>query len=163
MTEWGPALLELAARLPGWALAGASMAERKRLAKVAEDLSSLAFWNDGMLSPLSRIAAGKGKKKDLDEISWKLRQTETNVDEVTTRLRETRAKFSTTLGMNVMRRLEGVVLQKVGPSALRFRLREFVANGVCSKVRASQLVREIEFFNAELDWVHRRILEARNG
>src|SRR5712672_1185615 len=155
MTEWGPALLELAAKLPGWALAGASMAERKRLAKVAEDLSRLAFWNDGMLSPLSRIAAGKGKKKDLDEISWKLRQTETNVDEVTTRLRETRAKFSTTLGMNVMRRLEGVVLQKVGPSALRFRLREFVANGVCSKVRASQLVREIEFFNAELDWVHR--------
>jgi hypothetical protein len=163
VVEWGPVFAQLAAHLPDWAQSAVSLIERQRLAALARDLGKLAFWNDGMLQPLKRIADSNSRAGDIQEIAWKLNRTEEEVSAATDRLRQARDSIlATSLGMRLMHQIDNVVDQKMGHDALRPRLKNLVASGDCSPEEAASLIREIEAFNAELDRVHRLILSPRD-
>jgi len=136
----------------------ASVIEKHRLSRVARNLTVLTFWNDGMTAPLKRIADGKGKQSDLDEISARLTRTEAEVTQAADRLRTARDNLvSTNLGMAVARDLDVVVYEKLGPGAIRPRLRQFIETNKCSRDEAAGLLSEIDAFNRHLDTVHESI------
>ena len=108
-----------------------------------------------MTAPLKRIADGKGQRGDLDEIAVRLSQTEGKVTQAADRLRAARSNLvSTKLGMAIAHDLDLVVYEKLGPGAIRPRLRQLVDGNNCSSGEAAELLGEIDAFNRHLDTVH---------
>lgn len=156
------AFLKLAKSIPNWSGWGA--VERRRLVTVAQHLAYLAFWNDGMLVPLRRIASGHGKASDIHEIAAALQQTETGVGEAVAALKETRGTLvATARGMEIARELDDVVWEKIGPGKIRPRLQTLVEERKCSEGEAKALLKEIASFNRRLDEVHAAILQTRTN
>lgn len=156
------ALLELAKSIPSWR--GWGVVERRRLVTVAQHLAYLAFWNDGMLVPLRRIASGHGKASDIDEIAAALQQTETGVREAVAALKETRGTLvAPARGIEIARELDDVVWEKIGPGKIRPRLQTLVEARKCSESEAKALLKEIDSFNRRLDEVHAAILQTRTS
>jgi hypothetical protein len=138
----------------------AAFVEKYRLSRVARDLAVLRFWNDGMTAPLKRIADGNGRQSDLDEIAALVRQTQDKVAQAGDRLRTARDNLvSTNLGMAIARDLDVVVYEKLGPGAIRPRIRALAASPLLrhSLDEAKELLSEIDAFNRHLDTVHEAI------
>jgi hypothetical protein len=134
--------------------------ERQQLSHIAQDLAVLAFWDNGMMLPLKRIAEGKGTTaENIDDIAAQLKQTEAEVTRARTRLMKARnGMVSTQLGMRVARGLDHVVNQKVGaPDAIRHQLEWVVSTRECSSADAKSLLSDIEECNQRLDAVHEEI------
>src|SRR6266436_4217486 len=114
MTGWEPIFLKLVPLIPRWVSSGLTIAERRQLANVARDLAYLAFWNDGMLAPLRRIASGNDTSADIDDLAVKFAETEQGVSDAVARLNTAREDLvAGALGMSVARKLDDVVWQKI--------------------------------------------------
>lgn len=164
MTGWEVALTKLARLIPGWASSGWTVIERRRLANVAMDLAYLAFWNNGMLTPIKRIADGDDEPSNLDEIAAQLQETDAGVSAAAARLYEARDKLvATALGMPIARQLDQVVWQKLGPGRIRPKLEELARTKACTRDDAKELLKEIDAFNNHLDAVHTAILQTRTA
>jgi hypothetical protein len=155
------AFLKLLQTVPGLARFVGPIIDRRRLRLIAEDLSSLAFWNGGMRGPLEMLANGQGGDKELAQISIKLKESEKDVQAVIRRLNSAaEGLVATDFGMPVARALEKLTYKKIGPNAIRAKLIGLPKKnrGDPNIKRAAQnLVSEIDQFDSALNELHEQI------
>jgi len=157
----GHCSLRIGGTIPGVAF----FIERWQQARIARNLATPAFWDDdGVLAPLMRIAEGKGKGGDLDEIASKLYENEKPVTKATRRILRARENLiSTNLGMPVARRLSLAVNTKSGlswamaPCPIRVRIKDLVDAKKLDVQEATSIVGDITKFNRDLDSVHAKV------
>jgi hypothetical protein len=156
MLEWLAGLYAALKAIPS----AEARLDRYRLSQLAKALTSLRFWNDGMLAPLRRIADGRGRHDDLTEIRNRLAKTENEVAKAGERLRKARDKLiSTQLGMKVARELDRVIYDKLGPDTIRYQLRRLTESEYTEATarEAKHILNNIHRFNRSLDSVHEAI------
>jgi hypothetical protein len=106
--------------LPGFAAWVETNLDRRRRESILRDLNSLAFWNEGMLEPLSAIAEGRGEAHHCGQIKVGLAKTQSKVEDAKTRLLAVRDQYvSSVIGNSVSRALGDVVYRKTGSGGLR--------------------------------------------
>ena len=72
--------------VPGLATWAESHLDRKRRQSILRDLNTLAFWNEGLLDPISAIAEGRGEARHCEQIKTAHARTKAEVNEAATRL-----------------------------------------------------------------------------
>jgi anti-sigma factor RsiW len=145
---WGSLLVKAAKAAPGLAGWAVSASERSQLTTVANDLAVLAFWQDGVLVPLKHIAEDQGTPQDIEEIAAWYETTLGDVTAAGERLKAARTRLvSNRFGINVAQDLDSVIYEKLGPGAIRPRLKGFVDKRSCSAAEARSILKEIEDFN----------------
>jgi hypothetical protein len=131
------------------------------MANCARDLSYLVFWNDGIRTPLETIASGGGGRGEHEQISRLLEESESDVRTIVDRLRDARDEVvATHRGIWLAQALDKVVWQKIGPGAIRDKLRAFGELDPSDQKlqqNAQVLVSDINDFDEALFRVHEDI------
>jgi hypothetical protein len=158
-------IVGLLKNMPGFVRFASPLTERWRMARIAKDLASLRFWNDGIRSSLQKIADGHGGEAELSEMRCRLKDTDKDTTVAVERLKRARGSIvATDLGMPVADALDRVIWKKVGPDAIRANLidLELHEGDPNLKWQAQSLLDNIDDFNAKLDEVHEFIRPKRS-
>jgi hypothetical protein len=144
---------------------------KQELKSIADDLGALAFWEDGMLRPLRRIARGRGKSTDLLELSSQLDRTEDRVRTILDSLESSGERMkliNREVDLDVALDIQKVAFKKgTGPDqdSIRNDIRGLCYDGQPKgdwEIRsANEIVEQIGSFNQELITVQKRIVRAR--
>jgi hypothetical protein len=128
------------------------------LSQVAEDLASLAFVSEGLRGPLNQVVDGPRGQQALNQINAQLNRSEDDVSAVVDRLRRARdIVVAPSLGLQTALDLDQVIFQKVGPGAIRDKLRELATSSKPERDKAHELIAELDRFHQFLVTVHTSI------
>ena len=96
--------------LPGVAHWAEGRIKEARINAIMRDLNTIAFWNEGLLEPLTAIAEGRGEDRHKEILTAKFAQTQKEVDAAVRRLLRVRQRYlSQVLGNPVSRAVGDVV------------------------------------------------------
>jgi hypothetical protein len=124
--------------------------------QIATDLASLLFVSEGVREPLLRAASGSNDGDALQEIGRRLDASEPQVADIVKRLQAARPLVVDQLGLGAKTAIaiDKIIEKRIGPRAIRERLR-LLANGKGSvKEDAKELLADIDLFNQTLADVH---------
>ena len=144
---------------------------RQELKSIADDLGALAFWEDGMLRPLNRIARGRGKQTDLLELSSQLDRTEDRVRTILDSLESNGQRMkliNREVDLDVALEIQKVAFKKStdpDQDSIRNDIRRLCYDGQPKGEweiqSANEILKKIGSFNKELVAVQKRVVGAR--
>ena len=87
--------------------------------RIMRDLNTIAFWGEGFLGPITKIAAGDGEDGDCKTIRTSLEKTSKDVEEAAHRLEWAKLHYiSEELGNFVSRAVGDIVHKKTGSGGI---------------------------------------------
>jgi hypothetical protein len=129
------------------------------IAKTNEAAGKLHFWGEGMLEEIKEIAEGKAKAKTYKDLRKKFDANDKPAREALERLRQMRNKFA---GNQIARAIERCIqADGQGKKKILNDISELLhmSKSPEAPLFASEVVRDIEVLNANLDHLY-RLLEA---
>ena len=135
-----------------------SEAERRKLKDLGLDLAIFAFWKDGVIAPLERIAKDGGRPSDIQEIGDWYQKTVADVTEANARIKDARGPFIAQIfSIDFADHLDQVVDEKVGDNGIRRSLKQIIDLGQCSPTTAQSILSDIEEFKRHLSEIHETV------
>ncbi|UPJ59726.1 hypothetical protein [Bradyrhizobium sp. 192] len=137
----------------------AYMSGGREIAKAKEAAGKLHFWGEGMLDEIKQIANGKAKAKTYKELQKEFDENDEPAREAMLRLRQMRNKFA---GNHIARAIERCInADGQGKNKILSDISVLLNKKKDSDAPAfaSEVIRDIEVLNANLDHLH-RLLEA---
>jgi hypothetical protein len=131
----------------------------REIAKAKEAAGKLHFWGEGMLDEIKKIAEGKAKPKTYKDLQKKFDANDEPAREAMGRLRQMRNKHA---GNHIARAIERCIqADGQGKNKILYDISNLLhmRKSADAPLFASEVIRDIEVLNANLDHLH-RLLEA---
>ena len=128
--------------------------------RIMRDLNTIAFWGEGFLGPITKIAAGDGEDGDCKTIRTSLEKTSKDVEEAAHRLEWAKLHYiSEELGNFVSRAVGDIVHKKTGSGGIREKI-DLLSKACERDPKTPHVQREAKLILGEISKLNRTVDKA---